>query len=341
MNLNGNTTTLSGEITGENTSEIYYDSDAAVRNLIRSTMNREYGPVGQGAYANGGMDRTRAQMIDFIMNLRMLATAALGRVHITDADIVKVCSCIKRLELIGYRNLPFIFEYCARRALRDPIEAHQRDPLQLRHMLTFSIDVPNFDMPQEEISMIECHLAEGNSAGITEWFVRHGESPIAHNKGITAFLRRFLLDYSEVPTAALKTFAFELAVLDVRLSGPVGWENSRSFFATLCIVQDRRHDHMEVYMDDQDIASGILAHQHCGDAEGRTYYSLRLDRFDPSDLKAQEKLVFDAASRKRRDGDGPGSGRTKVQEKKSWWKSIFGAAELPAHGFSSFSPSAV
>jgi hypothetical protein len=320
-------------MTGENTPEIYYDSDVAVRNLIRTTMNREYGPVQAGAYSNGSVDRSRAQMIDFIMNLRMLSVAALGRVHITDADIVKVCACIKRLELVGYRNLPFIFEYCARRAVRDPLESHQRDPLQFRHMLTFSIDVPNFDMPQEELSLIECHLAEGNAAGITDWFQRHGESSVVHNKGLTAYLRRYLLDYTEVPAAALKAYAFELAVLDVRLSGPVGWENSRSFLATLCVVQNRRHDHLEVYMDDQDISSGLLAHQHCGDADGRTYYSLRLDRFDPSDLKALEQSVFDAASRKRRDNDGPGNGRRKVVEKRSWWRSLLGQAELPAQGF--------
>lgn len=311
-----------------------YDTEASVRNMIRSIMNREYGSIQSSAYCNGGLERDRSQLIEFIMNLRAISIAALGTVHLTESDILKVCSCIKRLELQGYKNLSFIFEFCLRRASHDYIEAYQRDPLLIRHLLTFSIDVPNYDMPQEELSLLEYQLAEGETDAMIEWFKRHADSGVLHNKGLPAYLRRYLLDHADAPLTTVKAFAFELAVLDVRLSGPVGWENTRSFLGTFCIVQDRRHDPLESYMDARDFNAGILAHQHCGDADGRTYYSMKLDRFDPADLSALEQLVFDTAARIDRGDSGPRGGKREAQAKRGWWRSIFAPASAHAQGFS-------
>lgn len=320
--------------TGENSLDVFYDTDVSVRNLIRSVMNREYGVIQQSAYCTGALERTRAQMIDFIMALRALALNAGARVLVGEADILRVCSCIKRLELQGYKNLTFIQDFCTRRASRDPMEYHECDPLQLRHLLTFSIDVPNYDMPQEELSLIECHLAEGDSESLMRWFERHANSGVAHNKSLPAYLRRFIMDYPEAPLAAVKTFAFELAVMDVRISGALGWENARTFYSTMCLVQDRRHDPLEAYMDDREINAGVLIHQHSGDAEGRTYFAQRLDTFDPADLKSLEQMVFDAASRNDRSDSGPRSGKKQAAEKRSWWKSIFAPSGAAAQGFS-------
>lgn len=315
--------------------DLSYDSDLAVRNLVRSTLNKAFGSVQGGPYANVSLERDRQQLIDFIVGLRQVTLSLAGVAHVSEGDVLAVCSAIRRMELIGYKNLSFIYEYCARRAHDDLPEAARRDPLLLRHLLTFSIDVPSFDMPPEELSNLEYCLAEGDVRGIEDWFERAGRNLSQLNKGLPNYLRRYLLDHYDASLPAVKTFAFELAVLDVKLSAAIGWENSRSFLAVQCLVQDRRHDPLEAYMSAEDLQTGLLVHQHVGDADGRTYYSLKLDRYNPDDLAALEQLVFATANGSGGNNSGPRGGRKVVAEKRSWWRSLLGQGGVPAHGLDS------
>ncbi|HLP06782.1 MAG TPA: hypothetical protein VK178_01350, partial [Opitutaceae bacterium] len=117
-----------------------------------------------------------------------------------------------------------------------------------------------------------------------------------------ALLRQRLLrlGVTAASTERIPALAFELAVLDVQLHGPLGWENTRLFCALLKQINGATVPGLESYLEAAEIAHTASRYRTAGEVAQADYFRRLEAAHDHSALPLLERNVAAAAEQRSR-----------------------------------------
>jgi hypothetical protein len=266
--------------------------------VIRSVFNKRHDPL-------DGFDLSfkQRQIAEREVLLQTVCELYLvGRQHvpanlikpIRAEDVERAFAALRRLALTGRVSLPDLAAYCVRMAA-EATHTYEGavDPFQLRHILCYSPDRGEklSDILDVEALKSGCRSKEA----IRAWFNLLGQNKSQLPRSTPQLLRQFVLEIWADDAVDFATLAFELAVLDVRLNGQIGWENARGFFALLSRIAGSDRAALAAYLTDEDLDEALLVREALGDKAQAAFFRSLLAAFDTKAVRALEKAVFKEA----------------------------------------------
>jgi hypothetical protein len=264
---------------------------------IRAAFNRWCGPV-QRMDSEGKKQEVadREATITALLDLRAIAHAGTvsGSVRAVQAsDVDRVLSCFRRLTLLGKVTPAEIAKYCEKMAADDDNEiAHRADPLSLRYVLTYHQESTRAWFAENGIERLRYVCERADLAGIRSWFETVTANTEKLPKDSCQYLRHVLLQFWNRRMGDLETLAFEQAVLEVRLSSTVGWENTRMFYTLLRKIGGGSRSAFGAYLNSDDIKEALALHETLGQADQCAHFRALAAVHEPKLVDQLEQMVF-------------------------------------------------
>ncbi len=270
--------------------------------VICSVFNRWFGPM--QALEPGEKERELSDRKAALQALARLydiggrhAGAARRRLRATDVE--NVFTLFRRLFLLWKARPHEIADFCeAQERAEAGIKPHIADPLQVRAILSFHREMPHGLLEFLEISKLRAACTASDYDGIQAWY--DGIAGRKHNlpRETPQFLRHVVFDLWRAAQGDLEGVAFEHAVLEVRLFGAIGWENSRLFYSLLNRVGGSSRQMFAAYVTTEEVDEAIDAYQAAGDATQAAYFRSVLAAYDKGVLGTMRGYVFGHAEQR-------------------------------------------
>jgi len=268
--------------------------------LIRAVLNRWLGPVqvlDSSALKRELAERERLGQI--ISRLHQIGSELMPktlRKRASNSEIERVATILRRLSLIRSVSADTLVAHCAHRAEADvDFRLHVADPFQLRHLLTFHDDVPHEELNALAIYRLDRAVECRDAATIENWFQETGRKRHFLPKDTPSFLKSRLLQHWSNGRRDLESFAFEQAVLDVRIFGVIGWENTRTFYSLLKRLGGDSSACFDAYLSRDEIDEALAFHRTVRDERQQEHFRHLSARHDPAALLHLEQTIFSAA----------------------------------------------
>ena len=141
----------------------------------------------------------------------------------------------------------------------DDLLAHVMDPLQLRYVLARDSHAARGQLGAERCELLLTAARRADRAYLRAWF----EDLTSHleilSKDTPLYLRSVLLGLWRRGEGDLAGLAYEIAILDVRLFGAAGWENTRAFCGILRRITAPGSEVLDPFLSDEEIDTCLLA----------------------------------------------------------------------------------
>lgn len=279
----------------------------AIKGQIRGALNREYGFVKSNSAEDKSAERDRERLVELLHSLYQI-TADSGLLPLlTHSEVVETSTCLQRLALLGHNDHVEILSFCRRKSQDGDKTLNFGDPLQRRHLLCYASNLASNEALMAELSQLEEIIDQDDSQKLEHWFVGVNAKLDKLPKDTPAFLRRYLLNFSQDGKACIGSFAHQLAVLDIRLLGPIGWENSRCFFSLIKKFGAAKCDYLSNFLTHDELRDAIAYHQNLGNASGIEHFEFLYSCFSPQLLETAKETLFQASTRKLTDSKHSGN----------------------------------
>ncbi|HLP02045.1 MAG TPA: hypothetical protein VK163_08465 [Opitutaceae bacterium] len=276
--------------------------------IIHSVINRRHGAATVlDRTARARAETEREQLCSTLQRLHRIGelhTPAPLRRLVREAEVLAAAALLRRLALIAPALSPAqLLAHCERAATNEAgHHAHLIDPLQLRHLLTCHEDLPNEQFTAVELYELDRALEHGPLEQVLNHLRRLGSRCATLPRTTPALLRTRLLRLSASGTSTewIPAVAFEIAVLDMRLHGPLGWENTRLFCALLKQIYAASIRGLESYLEAAEIAHAANRYRTAGEVALADYLRRLEAEYDRSALPLLERNIATAAEQRSR-----------------------------------------
>ncbi len=219
---------------------------------------------------------------------------------VREAEVQRAIAVLRRFNLLHPSvRLDQILDHCERATAldRDPV-AHLVDPFQLRHVLSYHEGIPHEELTSADLCELDRIVENGPDAGIAGWFAQLGARIDALPKSTPACLRTVFerACAKRIPAARIELFAFELAVLTLRIQGPIGLEDTRLFFSLIKQIEADGIQALSGFLDATEANHAVVQHQAVGNTAATTYFRQFASDFDHNALGKLEQRLIDAAN---------------------------------------------
>jgi len=265
----------------------------AIRGQIRGALNREFGFVKPAEETPLASDRE--QLVNLLHDLYQITADADMLPLLNHADIIDTAAIIQRLQLIGHRDNQLLVGYCRRKSMDGDRNLNFSDPLQRRHLLCYAGNVASNPFIMGKITELEEILSVDDADRLNAWFEQLATNQDKLPKDCPALLRRYLLRFAESGKACIASFSHQLAILDVRLMGPIGWENSRAFHVLLKRFGASKCDYLSNYLSHDELRDAISLHQSMGNMAAVEHFEFLYSSFNPQLLESVKEMIFEAS----------------------------------------------
>jgi hypothetical protein len=265
----------------------------AIRGQIRGALNREFGFVKPAEEAP--LSSERELLVGLLHDLYLITAEADMLPLVSHSDIIETAAIIQRLQLIGHRDSQLLLGYCRRRSLDGERNLNFCDPLQRRHLLCYAGNVAGNPFMMGKMTELEEILAQDDSNRLNAWFEQVTVNLDKLPKDVPALLRRYLLRFAESGKSCIASFSHQLAILDVRLLGPLGWENSRAFHVLLKRFGAAKCDYLSNYLSHDELREAIALYQGMGNMAVVEHFEFLYSSFNPQLLDSVKETIFEAS----------------------------------------------
>ncbi len=227
---------------------------------------------------------------------------ATQRRLIQELEIKRAIAVLRRFFLShpGVK-LEDLLDYCEQATARDRNSlAHLIDPLQLRHVLTYHTGIPNEVLTSADLHELDQAVEHGLEAAIMEWFARIGNRSTVLPKSTPAYLRTVFAKACRpgVSGALLEMLSFESAVLNMRVQGVLGFEDSRLFFSILKQIASGSVPGLDRFLEAGEANHAVVQHRSLGNTWAVEYFKAVAAEFDHTALtNLEQRVVHTAAQR--------------------------------------------
>jgi len=265
----------------------------AIRGQIRGALNREFGFVKPAE--ESALSSEREQLISLLHDLYQITAEADMLPLLSHSDIIETAAIIQRLQLIGHRDNQLLLGFCRRKSMDGDRILNFCDPLQRRHLLCFAGNVAGNPFMMGKMTELEEVISLDDSERLNAWFEQMALNEDKLPKDAPALLRRYLLRFAESGKACIASLSHQLAILDVRLLGPIGWENSRSFHVLLKRFGAAKCDYLSNYLTHDELREAISVHQTMGNMAAVEHFEFLYSSFNPQLLDSVKDTIFDTS----------------------------------------------
>jgi hypothetical protein len=253
--------------------------------IIRTAVNQRFGPVQsltpEARQREVTERETLASAIFRLFSIGLEHTPAWPHPKVRDKDVEEVATILRRLALVRGVPLTMLVSHAAAKAAGDKnVAAHRADPFQIRHLLSFYRNIPSTWLDASQIARLQGALARRDDETVGRWFASVSSHTDRLPKETPAFLLNLLLKQCTAGSCDLAVFAFEQAVLSVRLHGALGWENTRIFYALLKRLSGAASTAFDDYLTRAELESAIRLHEESGDEVQLVHFLGLRERFD-------------------------------------------------------------
>jgi len=265
----------------------------AIRGQIRGALNREFGFVKPSE--ESPLASEREQLVSLLHDLYQITADADMLPLLNHADIIDTAAIIQRLQLIGHRDNQLLQGYCRRKSMDGDRTLNFSDPLQRRHLLCYAGNVASNPYVMGKITELEEILSQDNPDRLNAWFEEMANNQDKLPKDFPALLRRYLLRFADSGKSCIPSFSHQLAILDVRLMGPIGWENSRAFYVLLKRFGAAKCDYLSNYLGHDELRDAITLHQSMGNSAAVEHFEFLYSSFNPQLMESVKEMIFDGS----------------------------------------------
>ena len=264
--------------------------------IIRTAVNQRLGPVQSltpEARKREVTEReTLASAIYRLFSIGLEHTPACLHPEVRDKDVEEVATILRRLALVRGVPLATLVSHAAAKAAGDKnAAAHRADPFQIRHLLSFYRNIPSTWLDASQIARLQGALARRDDETVGRWFANVTSHTDRLPKETPAFLLNVLLKQCTAGNCDVAVFAFEQAVLSVRLHGALGWENTRIFYALLKRLSGVASTAFDDYLTRAELDSAIRLHEESGDEAQLVHFLGLRARYDEEVLGKLESTI--------------------------------------------------
>jgi hypothetical protein len=268
--------------------------------VIHAVINRRLGPVlsivPEARRREIAERETVADSVHRLYQIGQDRTPGHRNRAVCESDVEWVTTILRRLSLIRFAPLPELIAYAAEKSAADTNEfAHLADPFLIRHVLTCQKAIPNEVLTLSAVEGIQHALDRRDPAAVRAWFTSLPWPKSQLPRETPAFLKRVVLDRVMAGESDHAPLVFEQAVLDVRLYGVLGWENTRSFYVLLKRLTGAATTIFDAYLDTTDLDSCVRMHEEFGDQRQLAHFVNLRSKRTPATLARLERMVAAAA----------------------------------------------
>jgi hypothetical protein len=211
-------------------------------------------------------------------------------------EVENVLSTLVRLTVTSRISIEAAIQFCEERAaVDDDLLAHVMDPLQQRYLFCYHSPAVAEQMGQERLDTLRrvCRMAD--RAGLHAWF----EELVPHlsilSREAPQFLRSVLLDVWRMSGGDMAGLAFEIAVLDARLFGEMGWESTRTFCSLLRRITSPGCEVLDPFLNDEEVDCALLVSEALHQDELITHFRKLTSSFNTKQQRDLHRAVLHLA----------------------------------------------
>lgn len=221
---------------------------------------------------------------------------------VQEAEIKRAIAVLRRFFLShpGVK-LEELLDHCEQATSRDRSAlAHLIDPLQLRHVLTFHRGIPDAVLTAADLQALDVAVEHGLDAAVIDWFARIGLRSTSLPKATPAYLRTVFARACRpgVSGSLLEILSFESAVLNMRVQGVLGFEDTRLFFSLLKQIASGSVPGLDRYLEAGETNHAVVQHRTVGNTWAADYFKVIAAEFDHTALATLEQRVIHTAAQR-------------------------------------------
>jgi hypothetical protein len=203
-------------------------------------------------------ERIRAIYRLYTAGLKKLPTTL--RRPLQQEEVQEFFATIKRIRYTGHAVLETLIADAERCASSDEdMLAHVMDPLQIRYLLSACSPAVQQQLGAERVHALLNACQKADRAEVRAWFAALDPHFEVLSREMPQFLRSAILEMWRDGVRGLGILAFETAVLDVRMFGDLGWENTRLFCSLLRRITAPGSEVLDPFLNDEEIDCALSA----------------------------------------------------------------------------------
>lgn len=276
-------------------------SQQSRENTLQNAVKKWFGPVETLDPQARKAELTHHEVIlQSLLRLHRLSCNLVPesiRIPLQEQDVFTAIILLNRINVTLGSAYAAILCFCEARAIREKnLRAHQIDPLQLRHLLSFHQDIPHEELNALDIQRLRTACEKSESTTIRVWFENISKRKTVLPKDTPQFLRQLAYYlWNAGHQNFLETYAKELAVLDAALLHELGWENTRLFFALFKRLQGAACRTAAVFLNEADIALAIEQSKQLGNTDETVHFRALSTTYDAPAFRRLETTILSAA----------------------------------------------
>ncbi len=268
---------------------------------IRNTVIQWYGPPATSETAGRtGRNEHHETILESLLRLHAVSCSLVSRnqrLPLPEQDVLAAIQTLNHIEATLHCPPRVIASRCAIRTLREPrFKDKQLDPLQLRHLLTFHPDAGATESRDSDFAALRSACKSPDKHAIHAWFETVGRNKSSLPKDLPQLLRQLATElWHEGHHDFFDVFATDLAVLDARMFGLSGWENTRQYFSIFKRVNGDECGFASSFLKPEEIHLAISLYEELGDKRQAEHFRKLAQVYDEASFRHFEGHVLAAA----------------------------------------------